>query len=487
MRALAVWVATACASCGSAAPATSTAPAAPVHIDKPAVESWLRVELGTHTRAAVAGVVVGDSLVWHVGIGSRDGRTEVPPDRTSVFRIGSITKVLTAIAVVQLRDRGVLDLDAPVTTWVPELTPWLTPAAASPGGQPLGPAVTLRHLVTHTSGIPSMGDGTAPYWEQTPPSEAQLLKALHGPLRFVPGTDTEYSNAGMALAGVVVSRASKQTYRAYMAQHVLKPLGIQPRWDRSDVADAVRVAGESVVRDLDPPTWQLGAFESAGGLWASLDDMVGLARFAHGGAVADRVLAPASRSQMFTDDPLPGPHGIAWSVDGGLIAHTGSTGDYSASFVSFPQRRLAVIVLASGRPYGLVDCVAMSLARALADDAPPASCAALVPKPTASIERKALIVSFDRLIEFFAHPSEGAARATFAPAFLGAIPPMMLLDVTKQVEGQVGKCTSYELPADVATAGRVRLRCAKADLMLEYRVETAPPHRFEGAQLLPVP
>ncbi|MGE3544680.1 MAG: serine hydrolase domain-containing protein, partial [Kofleriaceae bacterium] len=456
-----------------------TADSGPVHIDKPALESWLRVELGTHARAVVAGIVAGDELAWHVGLGSRDGRSARPPDRTSVFRIGSLTKGVTAIAVMQLCERGVLDLDAPVATWVPELASRLAP--------PGQPAVTLRHLVTHTSGIPSIGDGSAPYWQQTPPSEAQLLKAIDGPLRFAPGTMTEYSNAGMALAGVIIARASKRSYRAYMASNVLAPLGMPPRWDRPDVADDVHVAGETAAHEIDPPTWQLGAFEPAGGLWASLDDLIGLARFVHGGRFADRVLGMASRHQMFTDDPLPGPHGVAWSVGGDLVAHTGSTGDYAASLVSIPARKITAIVLVSGGSFGLVDCVATALVRSVADGTTPASCAALAPKLTRAIDRAALAASFERLLEFLARPSESAARDAFTPGFLAETPPAMLLDVTRQVERQVGKCTAYELPVTATTAGRVKLRCAKADVMFEYQVEDVPPHRFAGAELLPSP
>src|SRR5262245_32752506 len=135
-------------ACGSASSPPTPKTPAPEAVDRTALDQWFDRELAPRVPAAVMGVVVGAQLVWQRAAGSRDGKGGPPPDRRSMFRIGSLTKVVTAVAVLQLRDRGVLDLDAPVATWVPELAPRLAPAG--------GPAVTLRHLMTHTSGIPSV-------------------------------------------------------------------------------------------------------------------------------------------------------------------------------------------------------------------------------------------------------------------------------------------------------------------------------------------
>jgi CubicO group peptidase (beta-lactamase class C family) len=344
--------------------------------------------------------------------------------------------------------------------------------------------VTLRHLVTHTSGIPSVGDGSAPYWTDKPPSEEAMLKALAGPLQFPPGSKSEYSNAGMALAGVVLARAAKQPYRAYMEAHVLRPIGMRSLWDRSAVPDAVRVAGRGAGGAVDPPTWTLGAFEPAGGLWASLDDMTALARFVHG-SDADRVLPAASRKLMFTDDAsLPGAHGVAWIAGPGGIGHAGSTTDYTASIVSSPDKKITGIVLTSGGALELVDCAAIALARAVASGGAPASCAATAPK---DIDRAALVASLDRLVAFLARPDETTARAAFAPVFLAAVPLDQLIAMTRKLEAQAGACSRHELPADARSAGgRVTIVCAKAKLVLDYHVEEAPPHRLDLAAVTAV-
>ena len=476
MRTSIIATAVATAGCGGSAAPTPPAPPAPtIAFDRVALDAWFDRDIAPRLPAGVVGVVVGDELVWHRAAGSRDGKGGPPPDRTSMFRIGSITKVLTGVAILQLRDRGVLDLDAPVARWVPELAARLVPKD--------GRDVTLRHLVTHTGGIPSVGDMSAPYWEQTAPSEAAMLKALDVPLAFPPGAKSEYSNAGMALAGVVIARATRRTYRDYMAREVLGPIGMAPAWDSAAIDPQVRVAGKGPDGAVDPPTWQLGAFEAAGGLWANLDQMVALARFALGRSGADRVLAPASRRAMTTDDPLPGPHGVAWVVGPGGAGHAGSTTDYSASLIVAPDDGAAGVVLAAGPDVELVDCAAIAAIRAVVKGTHPDPCAKPAPGVLDAAAQRA---AFDRLLDFLAHPDEARAAATFAPEFLAAIPAARLIEMTGQITAQTGACTAHVIDTPGVTAGTAALTCARGRLKLQYVLDTGTPSRFIGLQALGV-
>lgn len=462
-------------SCGSAkrdaSPAGEHPPASRRAFDRGALAAWFDREVAPRTPAVVMGIVEGDQLVWQRAAGSRDGKGGPPPDRTSMFRIGSITKVVTAIAAMQLRERGVLDFDAPVATWVPELRDRLAP--------PGQPAVTLRHLVTHTSGIPGIGDGSAPYWQQTPPTEAAMLKSLDTPLMFAPGSRSVYSNAGMALVGVIVARAAKRPYRDYMASEVLAPIGMAAAWDASAFDASVRVAGAAPSGAVDPPTWQLGAFEPAGGLWANLDQMVALARFTLGRSGADRVLSADGRRAMTTDDPLPGEHGVAWVVGPGGVGHTGSTTDYSASIIVSIEAGLAAIVLSAGSDTDLTDCAALAVVRALTDGSAPASCA----KPVAPRGDPALIAdAFKRLLAFLARPDATTAEAAFTPEFLGQVPLATLLASVAQVATLTGACTGHTLADPGAASGDGHLICAKGKLRITYALDGKTPSRFAGTQ-----
>lgn len=335
-------------------------------VESAAFDAWADRELEGLPSAVIA-VIDRGGLRWHRGVGSRDARGGPAPDRGTVYRIGSITKVLTGAAVLQLRDAGVLKLDEPVARWIPEL------AGLGAGGPP----VTIRHLVTHTSGIPRLGDGSAVYWEQRPPDRAQLVRSVDKPLLFPPGTRSLYSNAGMALAGEIVARAAGMPYRDYVQQRLLGPIGMRTAaWDRAAVPAARLAIGVGMDGTVDPPHWQLGSFEAAGGLYASLDDMAALARFALG--AAPHVLAPASLEEALRDDPLPGRHGVAWLAgslgERRLAGHNGSTSDYSATLLVLPEHGLAAVVLAAGPDARLVDCVAAAVLRAAATGAPLGSC-----------------------------------------------------------------------------------------------------------------
>ncbi len=305
---------------------------------------------------AVIGVVLGDHLAFAEGFGARtDAGGAVGAD--TVFRIGSITKVFTGMALLALRDDGRIGLDDPVTRYVPELADAVYPTLDSP-------VITLRNLVTHTSGLPRLG--TLKYADAHGVTEPELLAAARGAvLDFAPGTDSRYSNLAMALGGLVVSRASGEPVRDFISQRILAPLGMrQTTWDQSAVPSDKLAAGHSKIDGKYQPAgphWRLGAAEGMGGLYSSVAD---LARFASYEMTAwparsDRDPGPIRRSslresQLSAGLSRPGRQafGVNWVVAtdgtlGYLITHDGGTEGYSACVVLGPTRGIGIIVLAS--------------------------------------------------------------------------------------------------------------------------------------------
>ncbi|MBK9036567.1 MAG: beta-lactamase family protein [Myxococcales bacterium] len=467
--AFAVVLAAACGGRAARPPAEPPPPppsALPILADAPGLARWAERELADAPSAVIA-LYDRTGLRWSHGVGARDAHGGPPPDHATIYRIGSITKVVTATALLQLRDAGAVTLDDPLTRWVPELAPHV-------GG------VTLRHLVTHTSGIPSLGDGSAPYTTATPPTEAAMLRALAGPLRFAPGSAFEYSNAGMAVAGLVVARASGQPWRAYADARVLTPLGMRTAtWDRAAVPVDRLAIGVGPGGEVDMPHWQLGAFEPAGGLYASADDLAGLVRLALGDA--PEVLASSSHAVAITDDPLPGHVGAAWLVgaldDDPLIGHAGSTSDYVTSLVALPTRGLAAVVLRAGGDDRRVECVAVELLRAAAHGTALGTCApAAIDDATAARAGVAL----DRLLGLLAAPTvtDAALTATFAPDFLTAIPPAELRVGLRTLTDGAGACARWELLGTTDRGISATLACATGAVGVTLSVETAPPHRI---------
>ena len=306
---------------------------------------------------AALGVVLGDKLVFSRGFGARtDAGGEVSAD--TIFRIGSITKVFTGMALLALRDEGRIGLDDPVTRYVPELADAVYPTLDSP-------VITLRNLVTHTSGLPRVG---ALHYAD-PPGVAELEldeAARQAVLEFAPGTDARYSNLAMALGGLVVGRASGEPARDFITRRILAPLGMrQTFWDQDAVPEGTLAEGHAkgLLGRYAPagPHWRLGAAEGMGGLYSSVAD---LARFVSYEMTAwparsDRDPGPIRRSslresQLTAGLARPGKQafGVNWVVLndsslGYVITHDGGTEGYSACVVLGPTRGIGVILLSS--------------------------------------------------------------------------------------------------------------------------------------------
>lgn len=217
--------------------------------------------------AAAFGVVVDGDLVLAKGWGAQ-GPSGGAVDADTVFRIASMTKSFTALAILRLRDEGKLSLDDPVSKWVPEL-------AGMPKATADSPEITIRHLLTHSAGFPEdnpWGD------RQLAQSDAFLATMARAGIPFsnAPGVAFEYSNTGYALLGRVVARASKMRYRDYVDANILKPLGMTSTfWEASAVppgrlVTGMRLEGETPV---DEPLLGDGAFGAMGGLFSTVRDL----------------------------------------------------------------------------------------------------------------------------------------------------------------------------------------------------------------------
>ena len=220
-----------------------------------------------HVPGLVYGIVMNGRLAHVRGFGVQelDARRTVSAD--TLFRIASMTKSLTALAVLQLRDEGRLSLDAPAETYVPELRGWRYPTADSP-------RIRVRDLLHHTAGFVTddpWGD------RQTPMLEAEFTALLrHGvPFTRAPGLRMEYSNFGYALLGRVVANVSGMPYRTYVEQTLLRPLDMASSGFEVTEAPLVRRAMGYRWEDgrwAPEPTMRHGAFGAMGGLQTSASD-----------------------------------------------------------------------------------------------------------------------------------------------------------------------------------------------------------------------
>jgi CubicO group peptidase (beta-lactamase class C family) len=312
--------------------------------------------------ASACGLVVNGKLVAATGRGLRHKYRGGKVDAQTVFRIASITKVFAGIALLQLRDEGKLTLDDPLAKHIPEAALVKYPKDDDK------PPITLRHIVTHTSGMPRRCPDAI--------SEASLVAMLKGlRLESTPGTKTSYSNLAAGFVGPLVKKLTGIPFREYMKAKVFDPLGTTSvAWQAKDVEPKRLACGnekkkEGEKKDEIEPVdteWRQGAAEAYGGLYASVVDMskFAIAQLAAYGETDDAVLKRSSIKEshqpQMPDQPTQ-KHGVFWWLGDDLVWHSGATDEYSASLVLSPKKQAAAIVMSSYADVGWIESNAKRL------------------------------------------------------------------------------------------------------------------------------
>lgn len=477
-------------ACGGAEQRSTTTPEEKEETRMPEVETIHALAAAEAEALGVPGMAVGlirnGELVSVRGHGVLAERI----DADTVFRIGSITKVFTAMAATRLRDEGKLSFDDPVARHLPELEAVLSPDGTEP--------VRVRHLLQHSSGIPTLGDGSLDWTRGTPITEEQLLaSAGRVELLFLPGTRFDYSNVGMALAGLVVARASGTSYRRCVDEKILAPLNMQStRWDRDDYPAKRVFPGHVRARGAfatPPHYWVLGAIEPAGGLYSTVGDMARFLGFQVDPATAPDVLAAASVVESQRAAKTPGvPIGIGWVVQEDadletIVWHNGATYSYGAWAGIDPKRKNGAIVFVSTgdvRVLERAERVGMDALRVLAGlEARHTAEAARAGEPT---DPELVAEVARRVMALLNAPESASYEEIFSSSFLAQQPAEKLRQFLVAAHGQIGTCESYELEEDDG-GGQfvVRMVCAGTNVDVSVAAQLAPPHLLDGIMIEP--
>ncbi|MFN4145855.1 MAG: serine hydrolase domain-containing protein [Runella sp.] len=220
-----------------------------------------------HFPGFAYGVVVDGQLIHKATLGYCDVEKKNAVTTRSVFRIASMSKSFTTLAILQLRDAGKLRLDDPAEKYIPELRnvrPLTTDA----------PKITIRHLLTHAAGFPEdnpWGD------RQLTDTDADLLRLLRSSPSFsnVPGITYEYSNLGITLLGYIITKVSGKPYQQYINEKILKPLGMKDTyWEYAQVPSEQLALGYRRYNDQwqKEPLLHDGAYGAMGGMLSSVED-----------------------------------------------------------------------------------------------------------------------------------------------------------------------------------------------------------------------
>ena len=331
------------AACASGSPAIDTAPTgAPAAADTAAVDRLLRDYTVDVPGAAVL-VLRDGAPVVRKGYGLADVAAATPATPATNFRLASVSKQFTAASILLLVEDGRLRLDDPVRRWLPSLPP-----AAD--------AVTIHHLLAHTSGLIDYEDVLPPGLDRQL-SDADVLAILEGQdrLYFPPGSAYRYSNSAYALLTRIVVAATGQDYAGFLRERIFQPLGMTGTvaFEEGVSTVAHRAYGHSdidgrwVRSDQSPTSAVLGD----GGIYSSIDD---LAKW-DAALYDDRLLSDASRALAFAaqtgaaaiDEDDVDAYGYGWRLHGARQWHSGETIGFRNVIVRDPARRTTVIVLSN--------------------------------------------------------------------------------------------------------------------------------------------
>ncbi|HUF46543.1 MAG TPA: serine hydrolase [Vicinamibacterales bacterium] len=347
----------------------------------------------TSTPGCAVGVGQGGQVVLARAYGMADLERDVPNTPDTIFEAGSVSKQFTAAAVLALVDDGRLTLDDPVRQYVPELPDYGTP-------------LTIRHMLTHTSGLRDWGSlASISGWPRgdrrhTHAHVVDILSRQRA-LNFAPGTRWSYSNSGYNLAAVIVARVSGMSFAEFSHARLFEPLGLTSTSWRDDYTRIVPKRAVAYAAGRGGGPFRLNMpFEDVhgnGGLLTTVGDLVRWNEHYDNpppGAAA-RVARQHEAAVLTGGQTLEYAYGIYVRPYKGVreVSHSGSTAGYRAFLTRFPGERLSVAVLcnaASANPTQLAHAVADLYLGARANpDAPAPSPVAETRGPTSGLARDA--------------------------------------------------------------------------------------------------
>ena len=290
--------------------------------------------------------------MWASGFRIRGSQeTHSGHGRETVYRVGSVSKLFTDLTVMQLVEQGKIDLDAPVSEYLPEFAP----------KNPYKAAITLRQLMSHRSGLvrePPVGH----YFDPSPPSLDQVIRSLATTsLVFEPGTRTKYSNAGITVVGAVVEKLGKEPFALAIDRALFRPLGMS----RSSFQPGPELLAEMAHgtmwsydgQAIATPTFLLGT-GPAGNLVSSVVDLGHFLSFLFArGASPQGQLLTAETLQAMIEPQLAKPgespgFGLGFAISTldkshRRIGHGGAVYGFATDVQALPDSKLGVIVVAT--------------------------------------------------------------------------------------------------------------------------------------------
>ncbi len=320
------------------------------------LDSLMAATYPTGAPGAAIAVVRNGSVVFKRGYGIADIVSDAPITPSTNFNICSMTKQFTAYAVLQLEQAGKLSLSDPINKYLPAFTPHVADA------------VTVRHLLTHSSGIMEHYDfvDRAKYKEFWDKDVVEVLSGVDT-MNFTPGTRYQYSNAAFCILSEIIAKVSGESFPDYLYRHVLSPLGmtgskvIQPSFTIDERSFGYTI-DKDTVRLSDAGQSLFFSTMGDGGLYTSIDDYLQWITAILGkGSLDPTLVGRACTAQFPIDTARELSYGFGWFVAGRgdrrVIYHTGSNGGFRTIVFTKPSAGYAVVIFSNRTGIDLEDLI----------------------------------------------------------------------------------------------------------------------------------
>jgi CubicO group peptidase (beta-lactamase class C family) len=305
-------------------------------------------------------VAENGKVIYKAGFGQANMEWNIPNTPDTRFRLGSITKQFTATVILQLVEQGKIKLDAKLSDYLPDYR------------KDTGDKVTIHHLLTHTSGIPSYTSqpGFLENVSRNPYKVSDFVKKYaSGDFEFEPGSKFSYNNSGYFLLGAIIERVTGKPYEQVLKENIFDPLGMKNTgYDHHATTIPKRATGYSKTADgyTNAPYLDMSIPYAAGSLYSTVEDLYLWDQALY----TDKVLSAQSKAVMYK--PFLNNYAYGWAVTNAsfkqndqpvqVITHGGGINGFTTTIVRFPKERNLIVML-DNTGTGYLDRLSDSIAK----------------------------------------------------------------------------------------------------------------------------
>jgi CubicO group peptidase (beta-lactamase class C family) len=300
------------------------------------VDEYINAQMKLGNFSGSILIAQGDKILVSKGYGMANLELDVSNTPQTKFRLGSVTKQFTSMAIMQLQEKGLLNVNDPIKKYISDY--------------PNGDKITIHHLLTHTSGIPNLTD--FPDFTETmmipSPVEKTIERFKNKPLEFEPGEKFSYSNSGYVLLGYLVEKISGKSYESFLNENIFQPLNMtNSGYDHNSTILKNRASGYSLGKDglINAPYIDMSLPIGGGALYSTVEDLYLWDRALY----TEKLVSKASLEKMFT--PFKEDYGYGWAItelfNRKRVSHSGGINGFSCNISRYVNDDVCVIVLSN--------------------------------------------------------------------------------------------------------------------------------------------